>query len=145
MSQEIIEKIKQAIEGYKDSAEWEEIGRISEVEETDTDDIEVAAVGYAASSAHNFERTRGLTTHLREVCGPAARAGRIVSIPHPRSADVGRDRTFAHTSWFLRRPARVRSPARAPASADTTSSLPWCAPGAIALASPCDARASKSH
>ena len=31
MSQEIIEKIKQAIEGYKDSPEWEEIGRVSEV------------------------------------------------------------------------------------------------------------------
>lgn len=31
MSQEIIEKIKQAIEGYKDNAEWEEIGRVSEV------------------------------------------------------------------------------------------------------------------
>ena len=31
MSEEIIEKIKQAIEGYKDKAEWEEIGRISEV------------------------------------------------------------------------------------------------------------------
>ena len=31
MSEEIIEKIKQAIEGYKESSEWEEIGRISEV------------------------------------------------------------------------------------------------------------------
>ncbi len=31
MSQEIIEKIKQAIEGYKETSEWEEIGRISEV------------------------------------------------------------------------------------------------------------------
>lgn len=31
MSQEIIEKIKQAIEGAKSSAEWEEIGRISEI------------------------------------------------------------------------------------------------------------------
>ena len=31
MSEEIIEKIKQAIEGYKDTAEWEEIGRVSEV------------------------------------------------------------------------------------------------------------------
>ncbi len=31
MSQEIIEKIKQAIEGYKDNAEWEEIGKVSEV------------------------------------------------------------------------------------------------------------------
>ncbi|MFA6190287.1 MAG: F0F1 ATP synthase subunit alpha [Candidatus Staskawiczbacteria bacterium] len=31
MSQEIIEKIKQAIEGYKDNSEWEEIGKISEV------------------------------------------------------------------------------------------------------------------
>ena len=31
MSQEIIEKIKQAIEGYKDNPEWEEIGRVSEV------------------------------------------------------------------------------------------------------------------
>jgi len=31
MSQEIIEKIKQAIEGFKDNAQWEEIGKISEV------------------------------------------------------------------------------------------------------------------
>lgn len=31
MSQEIIEKIRQAIEGYKDNPEWEEIGKISEV------------------------------------------------------------------------------------------------------------------
>ncbi len=31
MAEEIIEKIKQAIEGYKDDAKWEEIGRISEV------------------------------------------------------------------------------------------------------------------
>lgn len=31
MSQEIIEKIKQAIEGYKDNAEWEEIGKVMEV------------------------------------------------------------------------------------------------------------------
>jgi len=31
MSEEIIEKIKQAIEGYKDNSEWEEIGRISEI------------------------------------------------------------------------------------------------------------------
>jgi len=31
MSQEIIEKIKQAIEGFRDNSEWEEIGRISEV------------------------------------------------------------------------------------------------------------------
>jgi F-type H+-transporting ATPase subunit alpha len=31
MSEEIIEKIKQAIEGYKESSEWEEIGRVSEV------------------------------------------------------------------------------------------------------------------
>jgi len=31
MAEEIIEKIKQAIEGYKDNAEWEEIGRVSEV------------------------------------------------------------------------------------------------------------------
>lgn len=31
MSQEIIEKLKQAIEGYKDNPEWEEIGKIIEV------------------------------------------------------------------------------------------------------------------
>jgi F-type H+-transporting ATPase subunit alpha len=31
MSQEIIEKIKQSIEGYKDKAEWEEIGKVIEV------------------------------------------------------------------------------------------------------------------
>ncbi|MBI3631291.1 MAG: F0F1 ATP synthase subunit alpha [Candidatus Staskawiczbacteria bacterium] len=31
MSYEILDKIKQAIEGYKDNAEWEEIGRIVEV------------------------------------------------------------------------------------------------------------------
>ncbi len=31
MAEEIIEKIKQAIEGYADNSEWEEIGRISEV------------------------------------------------------------------------------------------------------------------
>ena len=31
MSEEIIEKIKQAIEGYKEASEWEEIGKISEV------------------------------------------------------------------------------------------------------------------
>ena len=31
MSQETIEKIKQAIEGYKDNTEWEEIGKVSEV------------------------------------------------------------------------------------------------------------------
>jgi F-type H+-transporting ATPase subunit alpha len=31
MSQEIIEKIKQAIEGYKDTTEWEEIGKVVEV------------------------------------------------------------------------------------------------------------------
>jgi len=31
MSQEIIEKIKQAIEGFKDQAEWEEIGKVIEV------------------------------------------------------------------------------------------------------------------
>ena len=31
MSQEIIEKIKQAIEGYKDNPEWEEIGKVVEV------------------------------------------------------------------------------------------------------------------
>ena len=31
MSQEIIEKIKQAIEGYKDKTEWEEIGKVVEV------------------------------------------------------------------------------------------------------------------
>lgn len=31
MSQEIIEKIKQAIDGYKDDSAWEEIGKISEV------------------------------------------------------------------------------------------------------------------
>jgi F-type H+-transporting ATPase subunit alpha len=31
MSQEIIEKIKQAIEGYKDKTEWEEIGKVIEV------------------------------------------------------------------------------------------------------------------
>jgi len=31
MAEEIIEKIKQAIEGYKGSSEWEEIGRVSEV------------------------------------------------------------------------------------------------------------------
>ncbi|MEK7658646.1 MAG: F0F1 ATP synthase subunit alpha [Patescibacteria group bacterium] len=31
MSQEIIEKIKQAIEGYQDKAEWEEIGKVVEV------------------------------------------------------------------------------------------------------------------
>ncbi len=31
MSYEILDKIKQAIEGYKDNAEWEEIGRIIEV------------------------------------------------------------------------------------------------------------------
>ncbi|MCX6724299.1 MAG: F0F1 ATP synthase subunit alpha [Candidatus Staskawiczbacteria bacterium] len=31
MSEEIIEKIKQAIEGYKDNPEWEEIGKVSEV------------------------------------------------------------------------------------------------------------------
>jgi len=31
MSEEIIEKIKQAIEGYKYNAEWEEIGKVSEV------------------------------------------------------------------------------------------------------------------
>lgn len=31
MSQEIIEKIKQAIEGYKDNTEWEEIGKVMEI------------------------------------------------------------------------------------------------------------------
>jgi F-type H+/Na+-transporting ATPase subunit alpha len=31
MAEEIIEKIKQAIEGFKDNPEWEEIGKISEV------------------------------------------------------------------------------------------------------------------
>ena len=31
MSQEIIEKIKKAVEGYKDSLEWEEVGRVTEV------------------------------------------------------------------------------------------------------------------
>ena len=31
MSQEIIEKIKQAIEGFKDETEWEEIGKVVEV------------------------------------------------------------------------------------------------------------------
>lgn len=31
MSQEIIEKIKKAIEGYKDNTEWEEIGKVIEV------------------------------------------------------------------------------------------------------------------
>jgi len=31
MAEEIIEKIKQAIEGYKEDAKWEEIGRVSEV------------------------------------------------------------------------------------------------------------------
>ena len=31
MAEEIIEKIKQAIEGYKDNSDWEEIGRVSEV------------------------------------------------------------------------------------------------------------------
>jgi len=31
MSQEIIEKIKQAIEDYKDQTEWEEIGKVVEV------------------------------------------------------------------------------------------------------------------
>jgi F-type H+-transporting ATPase subunit alpha len=31
MAEEIIEKIKQALEGYKETAEWEEIGRVSEV------------------------------------------------------------------------------------------------------------------
>jgi len=31
MSQEIIEKIKQAIEGYKDQTQWEEIGKVVEV------------------------------------------------------------------------------------------------------------------
>ena len=31
MAEELIEKIKQAIEGYKDTTEWEEIGKISEV------------------------------------------------------------------------------------------------------------------
>ncbi len=31
MSQEIIEKIKQAIEGFKDDSEWEEIGKVSEI------------------------------------------------------------------------------------------------------------------
>ena len=31
MSQEIIDKIKQAIEGYKDNTEWEEIGKVVEV------------------------------------------------------------------------------------------------------------------
>jgi len=31
MSEEIIEKIKQAIEGYKEDSKWEEIGRVSEV------------------------------------------------------------------------------------------------------------------
>ena len=31
MSQEIIEKIKQAIEGFKDTTEWEEIGKVVEV------------------------------------------------------------------------------------------------------------------
>jgi len=31
MSEEIIEKIKQAIEGFKDTSEWEEIGKVSEV------------------------------------------------------------------------------------------------------------------
>ena len=31
MSQETLEKIKQAIEGYKESTEWEEIGKVSEV------------------------------------------------------------------------------------------------------------------
>jgi len=31
MSQELIDKIKQAIEGYKDNSQWEEIGKISEV------------------------------------------------------------------------------------------------------------------
>ena len=31
MAQEIIEKIKQAIEGYQDKAEWEEIGKVIEV------------------------------------------------------------------------------------------------------------------
>src|SRR3989344_7124861 len=31
MSQEIIEKLKQAIEGYKESSEWEEIGKVIEV------------------------------------------------------------------------------------------------------------------
>ncbi len=31
MSKEIIEKLKQAIEGYKDNPEWEEIGKVTEV------------------------------------------------------------------------------------------------------------------
>jgi len=31
MAEEIIEKIKQAIEGYKEDSKWEEIGKISEV------------------------------------------------------------------------------------------------------------------
>ena len=31
MSQETIEKIKQAIEGYKDNSDWEEIGKVTEV------------------------------------------------------------------------------------------------------------------
>ncbi len=31
MSNEIIEKIKQAIEGYKDNPKWEEIGTVTEV------------------------------------------------------------------------------------------------------------------
>jgi hypothetical protein len=31
MSNEIIEKIKQAIEGFKDQTEWEEIGKVVEV------------------------------------------------------------------------------------------------------------------
>jgi len=31
MSQEIIEKLKQAIEGYEDNPEWEEIGKVTEV------------------------------------------------------------------------------------------------------------------
>ena len=31
MSQEILEKLKQAIEGYKDNPEWEEVGQVMEV------------------------------------------------------------------------------------------------------------------
>ena len=31
MSNEILDKIKRAIEGYKESPEWEEIGKVTEV------------------------------------------------------------------------------------------------------------------
>ncbi|KKQ23239.1 MAG: ATP synthase subunit alpha [Parcubacteria group bacterium GW2011_GWA2_37_10] len=70
MSQEIIDKIKQAIEGYKDKPEWEEIGKV----------IEVGDGILKISGLSNAQSQEVLTVETSNPSAHSARSGQIRAV-----------------------------------------------------------------